>query len=296
MHTSVIMRAWARRQGSPYMITANGMLEPWALKNARVQKTIVGVLYERSSLEGAACIQVNSQRELKSVRDFGLKNPICVVPNGVDILPVPAQIKPAWNAKIPSDAKVLFYLGRLHPKKNLAALLRAWKGTSDDPFSKKWYLVIAGWEQLGHAAELKRLAAQLSIQRVLFLDPQFGDQKLASFHAASAVVLPSLSEGLPMAVLEAWGAAKPVLMTAECNLPEGFSASAALRINSDVDGIIDGLNKLFAMSAADREMMGQKGLALVQRHFSWPAAARQLRQVYDWMIHRGPSPAGLVTS
>jgi poly(glycerol-phosphate) alpha-glucosyltransferase len=272
------------------MITANGMLEPWALRNARMQKKIVGALYERRSLAGAACIQVNSQAELISVRGFGLKNPICVVPNGVDISPARERSKPEWRAKLPPHAEVLFYLGRLHPKKNLSALLRAWHHTSDVASAKQWYLVIAGWEQLGYAAELKQLAAQLSIERVLFPGPQFGDQKIASFQAASAVVLPSLSEGLPMAVLEAWGAAKPVLMTAECNLPEGFSASAALRIDSDVDGIIDGLNKLFAMSATERETMGQRGLALAQTNFSWSAVARQLREVYMWMTRGGNPP------
>lgn len=296
MHTSVIIRAWARRSRRPYIITANGMLDPWALKSARIQKKIVGALYERSSLERAACIQVNSDKELESVRAFGLRNPICVVPNGVDVGPAGEQIDPEWRANLTSNANVLLYLGRLHPKKNLTALLHAWQRANSDPSSKQWHLVIAGWEQLGHADELKQLAAQLSIQRVLFAGPQFGEQKMASFQAASAVVLPSLSEGLPMAILEAWGAARPVLMTDECNLPEGFSASAAFRIDSDIDGIVDGLSKLFAMSGADREIMGRNGLKLVQEHFSWPAAARQLRDVYEWMIDRGPAPACLVTS
>ena len=35
-------------------------------------------------------------------------------------------------------------------------------------------------------------------------------------------ILPSFSEGLPMAVLEAWAYGLPVLMTDHCNLPEGF--------------------------------------------------------------------------
>jgi poly(glycerol-phosphate) alpha-glucosyltransferase len=296
MYTSVIIQAWSRRSGRPYLITANGMLQRWALNNAGLQKKIVGWLYERSSLKGAACIQVNSQKELEAVRNFGLKNPVCVIPNGVDVLSTTDPNLPAWSADIPPRCEVLFYLGRLHPKKNLEALLRAWHRAADNPSAKQWHLVIAGWDQLGHAAELRQLAEQLSIRRVLFPGPQFGDQKVTSFRAATAFVLPSLSEGLPMAVLEAWGAAKPVLMTTECNLPEGFSESAALPLGSGVEGIVAGLNQLFAMSEADREVMGQRGLALVQERFSWSGAARQLREVYDWMIHRGPEPACVVTS
>ena len=89
MHTSLILLAWARRHRRPYIITANGMLDPWALKNSRIKKQIVGAIYERRCLDGATCIQVNSERELESVRNFGLRNPVCIIPNGVDVRPPP---------------------------------------------------------------------------------------------------------------------------------------------------------------------------------------------------------------
>ena len=63
-----------------------------------------------------------------------------------------------------------------------------------------------------------------------FPGPQFGTAKAAAYRRADAFVLPSLSEGLPMAILEAWAHEKPVLMTDACNLPEGFAARAAIRL------------------------------------------------------------------
>lgn len=296
MHTSLILLAWARKYRRPHIVTANGMLDPWALQNARMKKRIVTALYERRCLEGAACIQVNSQRELESVRNFGLRVPVCVIPNGMDIGSIPAKVAPVWNAMVPDTAEVLLYLGRLHPKKNLAALLRAWKRASGSAAAKKWHLVVAGWEQLGHAAELKQLATELAAERVHFVGPQFGAEKAEAFHAVSAVILPSLSEGLPMAVLEAWAAAKPVMMTAECNLPEGFLQKAAIPISADIDGIAVGLNELFAMSATDRQSMGRRGLSLVQEKFNWSRVASEMRSVYEWSISGGQPPACVVVN
>jgi poly(glycerol-phosphate) alpha-glucosyltransferase len=62
--------------------------------------------------------------------------------------------------------------------------------------------VIAGWDQIGHEAELRRLANSLEIEKSVHLvGPAFGIEKDSSFSAATAFVLPSISEGLPMVVL-----------------------------------------------------------------------------------------------
>ena len=87
-----------------------------------------------------------------------------------------------------------------------------------------------------------------------------------------------------MTVLEAWSYAKPVLMTSECNLPEGFSAKAAVRIGSIPDEIASGLKTLVEMSDADRAAMGTRGRALVTTNFSWPTIGEEMRKVYEWVL------------
>ena len=53
-----------------------------------------------------------------------------------------------------------------------------------------------------------------------------------------------------MVLLEAWAWGKPVLMTPQCNLPAGFAAGAALRIEPGVEAIAQGLEDFFAMDDA----------------------------------------------
>ena len=260
------------------------MLDPWALAHARWKKKLAGAVFQNAHLRQAACLHALCQSELDAIRAYGLTNPVCVLPNGID-LPPPGREPAPWSAQIPPDEKVLLYLGRLHPKKGLPNLIRAWP--TADP---SWHLVIAGWDQAGHEAELQKLAAELRADRVHFTGPQFGAAKLATYRRADGFILPSLSEGLPMVILEASAHGKPVLMTNECNLREGFASGAALRITPDAEGIADGLRALAALSEAARQEMGARGHSLVEHHFSWPRIAHDFRAVYEWILQRGPQP------
>jgi poly(glycerol-phosphate) alpha-glucosyltransferase len=129
---------------------------------------------------------------------------------------------------------------------------------------------------------------------VFFLGPAFGQEKEDLLRSADAFILPSFSEGLPMSVLEAWSYRLPVVMTPECNLPEGFAADAAIRIETSVESIAEGLGTLFSMNDADLMTMGAKGRGLVEERFTWKSVASQMREVYDWMLGGGVAPSSVI--
>lgn len=278
-YCSVGSHRWHQRTGRPYVIHPHGMLEAWAVGNARWKKRIAAALYENQHLRGAACLRALSEAEARSIRSYGLHNPICVIPNGIDLPDLSASDVKTQRA----NQKTLLYLGRLHPKKNLANLIRAWNETFNSQRSKSdsWVLAIAGWDQGGYESELKRIASGDSVR---FLGPCFGATKSECYRTCDAFILPSLSEGLPMTVLEAWAHAKPVLMTPECNLPEGFETNAALRIGTSADEIAAGLKQLIEMSDDDRAVMGTSGRTLVATKFSWAGIGEQMRAVYEWVL------------
>jgi glycosyltransferase involved in cell wall biosynthesis len=297
MYSSILIREWGRKRGRPYVITLNGMLDPWALKNSFLKKKVATILYEARSLANAGCVQVNSDTELLAARSFGLRNPICIIPNGVALPNLEKTYPIASQHQVEvlksRGCSILLYLGRIHPKKGLPQLVSALHRMRGD--CGKWVLVIAGWDQVGHAKDLRELAASLDLHdRVVFLGPQYGVAKDLCFRRADAFILPSHSEGLPMAVLEAWSYAKPVLITPACNLPAGYAAGAAIRIEPEDGSIEKGLRQLFEMPDAEREEMGRKGRALVAESFSWDSAAAHLRLVYAWLLGGGSPPACVV--
>jgi poly(glycerol-phosphate) alpha-glucosyltransferase len=172
------------------------------------------------------------------------------------------------------------------------SLIRAWARVQRHRAARDWALVVAGWDQGGHTRALERLVDELSLDRSVFIvGPQFDLAKAASYARAEAFVLPSVSEGLPMSVLEAWSHGLPVLMTEACNLPEGFVAGAALPIEPDAAGIAHGLNELFAMRTAERSAMGARARKLAEERFGWPRIAAQMKDVYHWVGGFGATPA-----
>ncbi len=284
IYPSVAAIQWSRRS-KPYVVSPHGMLDPWALKNSRWKKRISAALYEDRHLQGAACLHALNYFEAEAMRAYGLKNPICVIPNGVE-LPVEPRTKPSREGK-----RNLLYLGRLHPKKGLPLLVEAWCRVQRTAEESGWRLIVAGWDQLGHQSELQTLAAKLhSGSSIEFVGAQFGEAKAALFQEASAFILPSLSEGLPITILEAWSWRLPVLMTASCNLPEGSRAGAAIMMEADVEDICGALSKLFSMDSIEREAMGARGRRLVEEHFRWSRIADQMTRVYDWILDSGPQP------
>jgi len=307
-YPSVAALRWASRTGKPFMVAPHGMLDPWAVRNSGVKKWIAAWLFQNAQLKKSSCVRALCPAEATSIRAYGLKNPLCIIPNGID-LPACTTGREgvAADSSFASGRKVALYLGRLHPKKGLSNLLEAWsrvRGTQ----SKEWMLAIAGWDQGGHEAQLKQQATNLGIRwedaasrsrpdnSLLFLGPQFGDAKAECHRHCDAFILPSFSEGLPMVVLEAWAYGKPVLMTPECNLPEGFAAHAALRMEPTINSITEGLRQLFEMSADERRAMGKCGLTLVEKRFTWPKIAFEMKQVYEWLLGGGPKPDCVVTT
>jgi poly(glycerol-phosphate) alpha-glucosyltransferase len=316
-YCSVASRRWHRRTGRPYVVHPHGMLESWALRNAKWRKLVAAFLYEDQHLRGAACLHALCEAEARSIRAYGMRNPICVIPNGVDLPYLePKNTNPSLLStdqgplavkirQLIDGRRMLLYLGRLHPKKNLVALLQAWAILQK---SEEWRLVIAGWNEGTYENELERLARKLRLSflpllrrgvvskwqasgsSVVFIGPQFGAEKDACYSACDAFVLPSLSEGLPMTVLEAWAHAKPVVMSSECNLVEGFAAGAALRIGTTASQIAAGLKELTDMTDDERKAMGARGRSLVMEKFSWPRIGEQMRAVYEWVLGGGKPP------
>lgn len=286
-------RVLAANNHKPLIISPHGMLESWAIEYSRWKKKLAGWLFENRNLRSAVCIHALCESEYNSIRSWGLENPVCVIPNGINSPERTKNNGDFWTSRIGKGKKVLLFIGRIHPKKGLDNLIRAWASiiAYDMSFENEWVLVIAGWSQRQHEDKLRKKVAEYNLKRnVIFLGPLFNKEKAAALENSHGFILPSFSEGLPISVLEAWAYGLPVMMTPECNIPEGFKAGAAIEIKTDVSSIVEGLINFMKLPDLKRRAIGNQGKHLVETKFQWSEIARQMIAVYDWVRGYGEKP------
>ncbi len=289
MYPGLAAREVSKNNGCRLLISPHGMLEPWALNHSSWKKKLAECLFERKNFQEAACLHALCQAEAENFRRYGLKNPIAIIPNGIDPHDFERQPDGAIIEKFPGmrGRRRMLFLSRLHPKKGLDNLLESWRKLAPD--YKDWQLLIAGRGEPAYENKLRALAGDLS-QSVLFLGPLYGEDKKQILAAADAFVLPSLSEGFSVAVLEAAAAGLPVLLTPQCNFPELIQAGAALEISTDPSGIANGIRHILELPEEQRKATGLRGRELVKKSYTWPFIAEQMCRVYEWLAGTAPMP------
>ncbi|QXE91546.1 glycosyltransferase [Geomonas subterranea] len=299
-YTTYALYKWAKARRAPYLVTPNGMLDEWALKNSKWKKDIARFVCIDKILKEASCIQVNTMAEYESVRKLGLKNPVCVVNNGVNLPDLSLSHASPWrDLSDTKGKKVLLYLSRIHHKKGVHLLLQAWKELIERNIrgSEEWHLAVVGFKFDNNAYE-KELLSFIKDNgmsgRVSTLGEQHGDAMGDCYFCCDAFILPSYSEGVPIAPLNAWAYAKPVIVTSGCNIDEGYRAGAAVKVEPEPVSIREGIEALIQSPAAKREEMGRRGRELVEAKFSWNAVGEQMTEVYQWLLDGRGIPTSMV--
>ncbi|MBJ7328007.1 MAG: glycosyltransferase [Chthoniobacterales bacterium] len=152
----------------------------------------------------------------------------------------------------------MLFLSRIHAKKGLDLLVPAWgRLTKEFP---DWELVIVGPDEGGYQAMVEKMIADCGCGETCWIHPAVsGAEKHALLRTADLFVLPSYSEGFPMAVLEAAAHRIPVVQTDECNFPELTAAGGAWECRPELDSVEKTLRSALTAEDAERAERGLKG-------------------------------------
>lgn len=164
------------------------------------------------------------------LRSYGVTSPIEIIPNGIDLEPFrnPRRRHSRAELGLPESAKVMIYVGRIAPEKNLAFLLRAFATVSKELPAVHLLLVGDGPE----VDNLRDQAQKAGVgEKVLFAGCVEYEDVPGYLNLADAFVTASVTEVHPLSVIEAMAAGLPVL---------------GIRSPGVGDTVVDGVNGFLA--------------------------------------------------
>jgi glycosyltransferase involved in cell wall biosynthesis len=285
MFHCLAVHLWSKLTGGKYSVVPHGMLEPWIMARSRRLKEVISRGYQNSFLKRACFVQALTVKEISDVDAVVTGCRKILVPNFVDVpeglIPLPKWFEDALKGK-----KIFLFFGRIHAKKGCLELLRAWEMACQkcSEFKSQSRLVFAGWNDGLDAFQPAIEELELSCGNVRYVGPQYGEDKTSTLNAATFMVLPSYSEGLPMVVLEAWAAGRPALITAACNLPAGFSSDAAIEIFTEEAELAEALLTSFALSEDRLQAMSAAARKLVVSTYSRDAVSSSLVRAFSSVV------------
>jgi glycosyltransferase involved in cell wall biosynthesis len=258
----------------PRVVSPRGMLEAWAREHRSTRKAFAWRLYQRRDLGRAALLHATSPEEAAGLRAAGLKNPIGVVPNGVDI---PQLTKPR---PILSPRRALF-LSRLHPKKGLLDLVQAWAAVRP----ADWSVIVAGPDEGGHLADVRKAVSTAGLEKVFdFVGAVDDSAKWALFRDAELFVLPTHSENFGLAIAEALASGLPVITTHGTPWREIATERLGWWIPTGAEALAGALREALALAPDVLVEMGARGRRIMKERYSWSSAAERLTGAYRWLL------------
>ncbi|MEO0016791.1 MAG: hypothetical protein RLZZ522_74 [Verrucomicrobiota bacterium] len=270
------LATWAGKCGVPRVVSPRGMLEPWALNYKRLKKRVAWFAYQKMDLQSAVALHATAAHELEQIKKLGLRAPLHMVPNGVDL-----PLYDGDGVKRYGAVKTALFIGRMHPVKGLPMWVEAWSKVRP----AGWRMRVVGPDEGGHRAEVEALVARAGLAAEWSFEGELeGRAKREAFEAASLLVLPTHTENFGMVVAEALAHGLPVITTHGApweRLPlEGCGWWAAI----SAEGLAAALSDATRLRPEVLQDMGRCGRRWMRRDFTWSGVAAWTRLMYDSVV------------
>lgn len=238
-------------------------------KYSQLKRFYLHHLVKRGLTHAKRIITVSNHTRKEVMRCYGdyLNNKIDVIHEGWEHLlhhPTPAQ-----PASPPPFEHYLLYIGSSRGHKNLTRLITAIHSTH---LPEDWGLVLVG--DMNHLPSL--------ITQTIQTNPQIHctgyvpeEQKVWLYQHASAVIIPSLSEGFGLPILEALFYNKPLLLSNQAALPEIAGPTATYFNPFDICEIAETIQRHIRSNPCVNTTLYQNRLA----QFSWRTTAHKIGQI-----------------
>ena len=266
--------AAARLLSLPLILTMHGGLT--------VTKALRRRVALRWAIRGSAnAVAVSNATREDFARDLGIrKSAFTVVHNGVPADAGNAErVRREFGCK--DDETIILVVGNLERNKNHRMLLEALARLEDEGLSTPWRLILAAGRGGSEHAYLRELIGSRNWDDRVHI--ALGRDDIPDLQAlADIFVMPSLWEGLPMALLEAMVAGKAILASATAGIPEAIDngKEGLLVAPGDLDALTAGLRTLLA-DRGQRARLGEAARSRARSEFTVEVMTNRYEALYE---------------
>lgn len=275
MYANFVTEFARRGTGAKSVIMPRGTLSTYSLSISSWKKKLVSFLGQGAALKHADLFIATCEAEYQDIRNYGLKAPVAVIPNGIDI--------PILSGDVVKKKRITF-LSRIHKKKGVDILLDSWSKIEKDGRFNDWTLSIVG-PMNDYASQMIQKTKRLNCDRVEFTGEMSGDTKFRYLAESSLFVLPTHSENWGIAVAEALACGIPAICTTGAPWQGLESFHCGKWIELSEENLKKSLLEMMLLPSKQLDEMGRNGQAWVKRNFSWDEIAHKTAMTFEWLLH-----------
>ena len=258
----------------PYIVYCRGsdVYLPWP------RKSLISSVVLRNA-DSVIALTEDMKRKIQEI--WGIKTE--VIPNGIVVERFKGLSKEDGRLKFgfEKEEKIIIFVGTLKKVKGIKYLIEAMNIVVENNPEAKLILIGDGEEK----EELKKIVQELNLgEKVTFLGRKFNEEIPGYMVASDVFVLPSLSEGFPVTILEAMAAGLPIIATKVGGVPEiikendnGFLVEPqnSLQIAEKILLLFQNENLRQKISQNNQEKA---------KNYSWSEVVKNLEKVYNHSI------------
>lgn len=272
MYPQYLAAQLALKKHIPYIITPHGMLEPWLWEKSKLKKRLYFNFMMKKGFEKASCIHAITEDEKNNLFNLLKHKNIEVIPNSISY----TQIDSYQILRNPNEKYILF-VGRLHPKKGIDLLIKAFSHLKSIDVKLKIVGSINEYKK-----ELDILITELNLNsKIEFLGLVSGKEKYQLYKDAWVFVAPSYSEVVGMVNLEAGIVETPVITTYQTGLYKEWSINGGILINPNINELTNALNQSMSWSESERNERGKKLKEFIIEKYSWEKNINKWLNIYS---------------
>lgn len=215
------------------------------------------------------------KNSLPSFKNANIRN-VIYMPNGVDL-------EKFNKKKIKKTTKTIFlFVGRLEKQKGLIYLIKAINILKAKNSKFEVHLIGEGSED----SYLKELVLKFNFEKYIkFLGKKTSQEITAYYDSSDVFILPSIWEGFPLTLLEAWAARLPVIITNVGGISKICTSkeNALIIPSKSPKKIAEAMLELMENKKL-RGKLGENGRKLVEERYSWEKVTKKFVSIYKNLI------------